>query len=138
MIAVPARDWPEPEALVGLEAWLRQVQLMLEPWTEHRLEVDSIETVGDLVVAGLRWVARGCVSEIEVDIPIVANYLITEGKIKHIDFFVDGAEAREAAGVTTRPPSPADVEEGRKRADELWRSFETELQAADTDRDATV
>jgi SnoaL-like polyketide cyclase. len=138
MVAVPPRDWPETDPLDGLEAWLRYVQQLLEPWDEQRLEIDSIETVGEVIITCLRWVARGRASEIEVDIPLVANYLITDGRIKHIDFFFDGSEAREAAGLTTRPPSQAEVEQGRKRAEQLWRSFETELQAADAERGGTV
>ncbi len=135
MVAVPHRDWPEPEPLQGREAWLRQVQQMLEPWGEQHLEIDKVETVRDVVILSLRWVARGRASQIDVDIPIVANYTITDGKIKRIDFFFDASEAREAAGLATGPPSPDEIEQSRERAQELWKSFETELSAADALRE---
>jgi ketosteroid isomerase-like protein len=99
MVAVPDKGWPEPEPLEGCEAWFRQVQVMLEPWDEQRLEIDDVHTTGDVVVVILRWVARGRESQIDVDIPIAGNYTVTDGKIKRMEFFFDRAEALEAVGL---------------------------------------
>jgi ketosteroid isomerase-like protein len=99
MVAVPPKDWPESEPLEGCEAWFRQVQVMLEPWDEQRLEIDDVHTAGDVVVLIFRWVARGRESQIIVDIPFVGNYTVTDGKIEHMEFFFDLSEALEAAGL---------------------------------------
>jgi hypothetical protein len=133
MVAVPHKDWPEPEPLIGCEAWLRQVQLMLEPWEEQRLEIDDAQAVGNVVVMTFRWVALGRASRINVDIPLAGNYTITDGKIKRMDFFFDSAEAREAVGLPTEPLQ-GDIQERRKSADRLDKAFETELRARDAVR----
>ena len=129
MVAVPHKDWPEPEPLEGCEAWLRQVQLMLEPWDEQHLEIDDVQPVGAVVVLTFRWVARGRESQIDVDIPMAGNYTITEGKIKRMEFFFDASEALEAAGLATKQRSQADIEDARRNAEALYRSFEAELRS---------
>src|SRR5215216_2733942 len=47
------------------------------PPQRHRLPQRTkplVETVGDVVILSLRWVARGRASQIDVDIPIAGNY----------------------------------------------------------------
>jgi hypothetical protein len=128
MVAVPHRDWPEPEATEGAEAWFHRVQQMLEPWDEQRLEIDDAQSSGDVVVLTFRWVARGRRSQIDVDIPMVANYTVADGLIKHIDFFFDISEALEAVGL--RPAlSQDDLEEARRNTGEAIKLFETGLRA---------
>ena len=102
MVVIPMKDWPDwsdAEPVYGIEAWLKRVLLLLEPWHEQRLEIDALRTTGDLVVVNLRWVATGRESEIEVDMPMTGVYTITDGKIARIAFFRDAKEALEAAGL---------------------------------------
>jgi ketosteroid isomerase-like protein len=102
MVVIPMKDWPDwsdAEPVYGIEAWLKRVLLLLEPWQKQRLEIDALRTTGDLVVVNLRWVATGRGSEIEVDMPMAGVYTITDGKIARIEFFRDPNEALEAAGL---------------------------------------
>jgi ketosteroid isomerase-like protein len=102
MVVIPPKDWPDwpdAERVDGIEAWLKRVLLLLEPWREQRLAIDALRTTGDLVVVSYRWVATGRGSEIEVDMPMVGVYRITDGKIGRIEFFRDPQEALEAAGL---------------------------------------
>jgi ketosteroid isomerase-like protein len=102
MVVIPPKDWPDwsdAEPVYGIEAWLERVLVLLEPWHEQRLEIDSLRTTGDFVVVNLRWVATGRQSEIEVDMPLAGVYTITGGKIARIEFFRDPNEALEAAGL---------------------------------------
>jgi ketosteroid isomerase-like protein len=102
MVCIPPKDWPdwpEAEPVYGIDAWLERVLLLLEPWHEQRLEIDSLRTTGDLVLMTGRWVATGRESQIEVDMPLTGLYTVTNGKIARIEFFVDPSEALEAAGL---------------------------------------
>jgi ketosteroid isomerase-like protein len=99
MVAIPPKDWPEADPVDSLDAWLERVLLMLEPWDEQRLQIDSLRTTGDLVVVSFRWVASGRQSEVEVDIPIVGVYTVIDAKIARIEFFLGPAEALAAAGL---------------------------------------
>lgn len=103
MVVIPMMDWPDwpdAERLDGIEAWLERVLLLLEPWSEQRLEIDALRPTGDLVVVSLRWVATGRESEIEVAMPLAGVFTITEGKISRIVFFRDPRDALEAAGIS--------------------------------------
>jgi ketosteroid isomerase-like protein len=103
MVVIPMKgwpDWPDAERVDGIEAWLKRVLLLLEPWREQRLEIDALRTTGDLVVVSYRWVATGRESEVEVDMPMTGVYTITDGKIARIEFFRDPNEALEAAGLS--------------------------------------
>ena len=103
MVCIPMKDWPDwpdAERVEGLEAWLERVLLLLEPWDEQRLEIDSLRTTGNLVIVTLRWVATGHESQIEVAMPLSGVYTITDGKIARIEFFRDPNEALEAAGLS--------------------------------------
>jgi hypothetical protein len=102
------------------------VQLMLEPWDEQRLEIDDVDSTGDVVVLTFRWVARGRRSQIDVDIPMAGIYTVIDGLIKRIDFFFDPFEAREAVGLGPAP-SQEDAAEARKNAGEARKLFEAEL-----------
>ena len=126
MVAVPHKDWPEPDPTEGCEAWFRRVQLMLEPWDEQRLEIDDVHSTGDVVVLTFRWVARGRRSQIDVDIPMAGNYTVIDGLIKRIDFFFDPFEAREAVGLGPAL-SQEDAAEARKNAGEARKLLEAEL-----------
>jgi ketosteroid isomerase-like protein len=100
LVAIPDRDWPDADPVYSLEAWLERVLLMLEPWDEQRLEIDSLGTTGDLVVVSFRWVASGRESQVAVDIPIVGVYTVTDAKIARIEFFLDSSQALAVAGLS--------------------------------------
>jgi ketosteroid isomerase-like protein len=103
MVVIPMKgwpDWPDAERVDGIEAWLKRVLLLLEPWREQRLDIDTLRTTGDLVVVSYRWVATGRESEVEVDMPMTGVYTITDRKIARIEFFRDPQDALEAAGLS--------------------------------------
>src|SRR4051794_8434900 len=61
MVCIPMKDWPdwpEAEPVDGFEAWLERVLLLLEPWDDQRLVIETLRTTGDLVLVGIRWAPR--------------------------------------------------------------------------------
>jgi ketosteroid isomerase-like protein len=52
----------------GLERAGKFWRQMLEPWEDFRIEVEQIEEEGDIVAAGIRFVARGRDSGVDVEL----------------------------------------------------------------------
>ncbi len=96
---VPIRDWPEG-AVRGHEA----------AWDFHMRILDSFEWVpkgvervaagADKVLVHLRYDARGVGSGAEVELDQWYVATVREGKILRLQWFTDGVEAREAAGLS--------------------------------------
>jgi ketosteroid isomerase-like protein len=98
--AIPIRDWPESEVRGRETVWEFLVNMMdaFEP-----VPIDSAEFVdagADKVLTHQRAVFRGSGSGAEVQFEYWFVTTIQQGKIRRGQWFVDRAEALEAAGLS--------------------------------------
>jgi ketosteroid isomerase-like protein len=101
---VPPDGWPEAETIEGWDAWKRQIERLKDSWEEDRIEVEDIRQLdpGDRFLVTYRWTMRGKDSGIPFETPAWCVYAFREGRIDHIQFFMDESLAREA---TETPPA---------------------------------
>ena len=98
VVVQPPEGWPEAEVLRDLDAWKRQAERLRDSWDEARVEVDDLRPVGtDRVVARIRYVTRGRDPGMSFDTPMAAAFVLREGRISRAEFFMDFADALEAA-----------------------------------------
>jgi ketosteroid isomerase-like protein len=72
----------------------------LTPWETYRLDVDEFIDAGDAVVVYVRVEARTQRDGVLVHHAPAAIWSIREGKVAGITFYLDRAEALEAAGLS--------------------------------------
>ena len=102
---VPVRDWPEggvrgrEGGVRGREAAWDFHMRIRDSFEWEAIEVERVDAGADKVLAHLRSDARGVGSgaEVELDQWFVAT--VRAGKILRLQWFTDGVEAREAAGL---------------------------------------
>jgi ketosteroid isomerase-like protein len=63
----------------GLERAGKFWRQMLEPWEDFRIEVEQIEEEGDIVAAGIRFVARGRDSGVDVELRFGSGIRVRDG-----------------------------------------------------------
>ena len=100
----PEIEWHDaplfPAATVtrGIDAYRRHVQDYLEVWAESTIEIEEIGSVGDRVVARIRYDGVGeQFGTNVVGVPLGAVYDLREGRIVRVQQFDDYSEALEAA-----------------------------------------
>jgi ketosteroid isomerase-like protein len=71
----------------------------LEAWEERRLEPQEILHIDDLVVVLLHEYRRGKGSGIELELDTAVVYTVREGRVTHLQGYMDQAAALEAAGL---------------------------------------
>jgi ketosteroid isomerase-like protein len=52
---------------------------MLEPWEDFKIEIERIEEEGDIVAAGIRFVARGRDSGVDVELRFGSGIRVRDG-----------------------------------------------------------
>ena len=67
---------PEYRGLGGAKRFWGQ---MLEPWEEFRIKVEQMEEEGDLAAAGIRFVARGRDSGVDVELRFGSGIRVEDG-----------------------------------------------------------
>jgi ketosteroid isomerase-like protein len=95
---VAIRDWPETGVRGREAAWNFNMRIRESfEWTP--IEVERIDAGADKVLGHPRYEARGVESgaRVELDQWFVAT--VRQGKIRRLQWFVDRAEALEAAGL---------------------------------------
>lgn len=63
----------------GLEPAGKFWRQMLEPWEDFRIEIEQIEEEGDIVAAGIRFVARGRDSGVDVELRFGSGIRVRDG-----------------------------------------------------------
>jgi ketosteroid isomerase-like protein len=96
---VPVRDWPEG-GVRGREAGWDFHMRILDSFEWEAIEVERVDAAADKVLAHLRSDARGVGSGAEVELDQWFVTTVREGKILRLQWFTDGVEAREAAGLS--------------------------------------
>ena len=96
---VPIREWPEG-AVRGREAAWELNMRFIDTFEVVPSEVERVDAGADKVLVHPRYDLRGAGSgaEVEHDYWLVAT--AREGKILRVQWFTDGVEAREAAGLS--------------------------------------
>ena len=95
---VPIRDWPETGVRGGEAAWNFHMRI-LESFEWAPIEVEHVDAGADKVLVHLRYDARGVGSGAKVELDQWFVSTVREGKILRLQWFTDGVEAREAAGL---------------------------------------
>ncbi len=89
----------------GHDGFLQWATQWVEAWEEFRIEVESIEPVGDdLVVAGIRQLGRGAGSGVEVEMRLAQLYEVHDGKATRFHLYPDRKAALDAAERFQRDP----------------------------------
>ena len=87
----------ERPGVMGLrQAWLD----WLEPWDSYRAEIDRFSDAGDRVLIFSRDFGRRSGMEDEVELKASAVWWVRDDKVSRAEFFVDRADALEAAGLS--------------------------------------
>jgi ketosteroid isomerase-like protein len=98
--AIPIRDWPEQEVR-GREAVWEFMVKMVDAWERPPIEgVEFVDAGADKVLTHQRadFRGRGSGAEVEFEYWIVST--IQRGKVYRGQWFVDRADALEAAGLS--------------------------------------
>jgi ketosteroid isomerase-like protein len=95
---VPIRDWPEG-AVRGREAGWDFSMRIRDSFEWVPVEFERVAAGADKVLVHLRYDARGAGSGAEVELDQWYVATVREGKILRLEWFTDGVEAREAAGL---------------------------------------
>jgi ketosteroid isomerase-like protein len=90
-------DWPEQTTWHGREGIRSNIEEWRAVWESAELEISHIETVGERVVAGGAWNARGRSSGLSGSMPVSTLCTIRHGKIASVEWFTDYDSALAAA-----------------------------------------
>jgi ketosteroid isomerase-like protein len=99
IVMVAAREWPDTARSVGKEAMERSTQEFRSAWESSEIDMDRLESVGDLVVAQGAWDSRGLASGATGRLPFGIIFTLRDGLITRLEWFMDPEEARAAAGL---------------------------------------
>ena len=96
-LIVAPEGWPESGTFQGWTAMLGQWRRIKDSWSNERAEVVSVETIGERVIARLRWVLQGEASgaPLEVDAWLVCGF--RQDRLSRMEYFLDREAARRAA-----------------------------------------
>ena len=96
---VPVRDWLEG-AVRGREAGWDFYMRIRDRFEWVPREVERVDAGADKVFAHIRYDLRGAGSGAEVELDQWYVATVREGKVLRMQWFTDGVEAREAAGLS--------------------------------------
>jgi len=101
-LEVSGRPEGDGAELHGRERMRRSLESLFEAWETYRLDVQSVQAVGDRVVAIVREVAQGRSSGVKID--SLWGYVITvsEGQIVRVEAYRNHEQALAAA--SGQPP----------------------------------
>ena len=84
----------------GLDSAMRIRSGWLDPWAEHRIEVEEVLGRGSDVMAALHLRARGEGSGIDVDVQLYGHFKVRDGRVVYLFEHQDRDEALKAAGLS--------------------------------------
>jgi ketosteroid isomerase-like protein len=86
----------------GLERATKFWRQMLEPWEDFGIEVEQMEEEGDIVAAGIRFVARGRDSGVDVELRFGSGIRVRDGLAVELVNRRSFEEVREALRASER------------------------------------
>jgi ketosteroid isomerase-like protein len=96
---VPLAENTQTEPIQGVNATLAFVADWIEPWEEYTVEALGIIDAGDSVVLSTRQSGKHSTgAEISMEMHAVGNF--RDGKLVEMRWFMEKAEALEAAGLS--------------------------------------
>jgi ketosteroid isomerase-like protein len=96
-VIVSPQGWPEAGEFAGWDAMVEQWRRIKDAWAEERVGVIELKSVGDRVLADLRWTMQGEASgaPLEVDVSIVCEF--RDDRLSKMTYFLDQEAAHAAA-----------------------------------------
>ncbi len=94
--------WPDSATYRGVEQ-VRQVILDRMATLDFDQQTEDLIDVDDKVVVLVRWVGRGKASGAQGEISMAMVRTVREKAITRVEFFLDRAQALEAAGLREAP-----------------------------------
>ena len=93
-----AEGWPEPGPYFGRDAVMREYKQLRDTWKGR----DTSELIGDFIDVGdrvvVRFIWRGAGHGPESNMDFTVVYTVRKGSILVAEYFLDHAEALQAAG----------------------------------------
>ena len=100
VIIVAPEGWPEAEGARGWRETRQQYERLKDAWGVERGEIDAIRVINDQVVlVRFRWITSGRASGVEQELPMANVATVRDGRFVEIRYFLDSADALEAAGL---------------------------------------
>ncbi len=96
-VAISGPDWPEQATHRGHDELRSNMTDWLAVWESSQIEIASVETFGDKVVATGAWSTRGRSSGVSGTMPIVILFTLRDGKIAVLEWHTDHDAAVAAA-----------------------------------------
>jgi ketosteroid isomerase-like protein len=90
--------WPEPGPFVGRDAIVRQFERVGQAWDASTLKAISLIDGGDRIVVRWAWHGAGHGPDWNMEASAVCS--VRQGKVLHLEYFWDHAEALKAAGLS--------------------------------------
>jgi ketosteroid isomerase-like protein len=90
--------------LRGVEGLIEGWHDWLEPWASYVMETEDVIDAGSLVVSLIHVTAKTLHSGVEVEHDPAAVWTVEGGLIVAVTFYLDRAQALEAAGLSGREP----------------------------------
>jgi ketosteroid isomerase-like protein len=90
--------WPEPGPFIGREAAMRWYEQLLDAFDIDAMEQISCTDAGDRVALQCMWHGTGRGPEMNLEFTGV--FTVRKGRVVLVEFFLDHAEALEAAGLS--------------------------------------
>ena len=91
---------PDRRVVKGADAALGALQEWLDTWSGYEVEMlECVDAPGDRVFTSLRQRATGAASGVPLEGELYQVWTFRDGVPVRMEFFFDGAKAREAAGL---------------------------------------
>jgi ketosteroid isomerase-like protein len=92
--------WPESGVFRGWSAIRSQFERLKAAWSDEHIELVALETIGDHVLADVRWHGRG-ESGLDFDLEVWMLNSVRGGRLVRVTYhFDEGAARASAAGGT--------------------------------------
>lgn len=88
-VGIGPEEWPERVTATDWPTARRQMEVLKDSWDEEWIEAREVRVKGDRVAGSARWRGRGSASGVELDMPLAVLFEVQEGKISHVQFFLD-------------------------------------------------
>jgi ketosteroid isomerase-like protein len=96
-VAISGPAWPEQAVHRGQDELRSNMRDWLAVWETSQIDIGSIESYGEKVVATGSWLTRGRTSGVSGRMPIVILLTLRHGKIAVLEWFDDHDDAVTAA-----------------------------------------
>jgi ketosteroid isomerase-like protein len=96
---IPDPSWPEPGPFKGRRAIRGFAEGFREAWTGNQAVIADLRAAGETVVARIALHGRGLASGIDAELSFTSVSKVEQRKIVHQRWYLNYAEALEAAGL---------------------------------------